>query len=90
MNCDRLDHAVGKSDTLTVRDAPGFGITGIREPEVLFGFAGVGTRFVVLSGTRGRFGTDGRGRIAGRDDGVGFLPGIVCLDGASSRLKRRR
>jgi len=40
----------------------------------------------------GRVGMDGRIGIAGRDgmDGVGFVPGIVRLDGASSRLKRRR
>ena len=32
------------------------------------------------------------GGIAGRDgsDGVGLIPGIVRLDGASSRLKRRK
>ena len=37
-------------------------------------------------------GMDGRIGIAGRDgmDGVGFIPGIVRLDGASSRLKRRK
>ena len=51
-----------------------------------------------VTATRGRFGIGGiagRDGMAGRDgpdgvNGVGFIPGIVRLDGASSRLNRRK
>ena len=65
-------------------------IVGLIRPETICeilscsGGAIAGTN---VTATLGRFGTGG---IAGRDDGVGFIPGIVRLDGASSRLKRRK
>ena len=51
---------------------------------LIWGIAGTN-----VTATLGRFGI---GVIAGRDgiDGVGLVPGIVRLDGASSRLKRRK
>ena len=69
-------------------------IVGLIRPDTtgaVLTLSGCGDR-IVGSELVGRVGMDGRDGMAGRDgmDGVGLIPGIVRLDGASSRLKRRK